>query len=712
MAGEHERFTRWPSRLLSGQACRAVAVLTVALVLLALAGLRPGKSDAGAQATGDPVIAAAGDIACDPQFQYFNGGAGSSTYCHEQYTSNLLTGQNFAAVLPLGDIQYWCDGQGAFDVSYGPTWGRLNAISHPAAGNHEYYTSGGTDCDTTGRGAGYFSYFGASAGDPAKGYYSFDVGSWHLISLNTNCKPVGGCGPGSPQEQWLRADLAAHSNACTLAYFHYPLFSSKTPLAAAATFWQDLYAAGADVVLSAHVHNYERFAPQDPSGNNDPGRGITEFVVGTGGMSLEGFSTTIAPNSLVRARNFGILTMTLHPTGYDFTFVPDGRNGNTFSDSGSASCHDTADTTAPVVSLSGPAAGASVGGTVTLSASASDDRGVDHVDFLVDGVVVGSDASAPYSVGWASGATPDGPVQLSARAVDGSGNSALSAAVSVSVDNTPPETTIGSPLPGSDGTATISFAASEPGARFACSLDAAAFAACSSPQSYSGLTVGSHSFAVEAIDAAGNVDPTPAGQTWTVASGLLLSDGFEAGVFRSPWIVTTGADGTAVVQAATVHAGSYAAQFAETATTGSFANARASLTTARTALTITGFFDVVQEGAAGANVPLLRLLDPTGARVLSLYRQNQSGDAVRINDLAGGAATSGKLPLGAWGGFTLSLTVAGTSSTIDLKLNGVTIYHTTAASLGTAGILTVQVGNDTSRQVGTVAVDDVTVSSP
>jgi hypothetical protein len=244
----------------------------------------------------------------------------------------------------------------------------------------------GTDRDTTGKGAGYFGYFGSAAGDPTKGYYSFDVGSWHLIALNTNCNKVGGCGVGSAQEQWLKADLAAHPTACTLAYFHYPLFSSKTPLTAASTFWSDLYAAGADVVISAHVHNYERFAPQDPNGTYDPAKGIREFVVGTGGMSLEGFPTTVSPNSEVRARNFGVLELTLHSTSYDWQFVPDGRNGNTFSDSGSGTCH-FADATPPVVSVSAPADGARVGGVVGLAAAASDNVAVDHVDFLVNGVV-------------------------------------------------------------------------------------------------------------------------------------------------------------------------------------------------------------------------------------------------------------------------------------------------------------------------------------
>jgi len=392
-------------------------------------------------AAADPVIAAAGDIACDPTHAFFNGGAGSSTYCHEQYTSNLMVNQGLSAVLPVGDVQYWCDGAGAFALSYGPTWGRLKALTFPATGNHEYYTSGGTDCDATGQGRGYFAYFGTAAGDPAKGYYSYDIGAWHLIALNTNCAKVGGCGAGSPQETWLKADLAAHPNACTLAYYHYPVHSSKTPLTAASVFLQDLYNAGADVVLDAHVHNYERFAPQTPTGAADPATGIREFVVGTGGMSLEGFPTTIAANSEVRARAFGILKLTLHPTGYDWQFVPDGRNSNTFSDSGTSPCHGApgaADTTPPTVSVSAPAGGATVAGSTTISADATDAGGVNHVDFLVDGAVVATDATAPYSTAWDTTTVADGSHAITARAVDNATNQATSAPVTVTVGNGSP----------------------------------------------------------------------------------------------------------------------------------------------------------------------------------------------------------------------------------------------------------------------------------
>jgi hypothetical protein len=172
----------------------------------------------------DPVIAAAGDIACDPSISTFHNGNGSSTSCREKYTSNLLVGTGLTAVLALGDTQYECGGYDAFLKSYDPSWGRVLSMTHPALGNHEYLTSGGTDCASGA--AGYFDYFGSSAGSPGKGYYSFDIGAWHIIALNSNCSKVGGCGSGSPQYNWLKSDLAAHSNLCTLAFWHHPLFSS------------------------------------------------------------------------------------------------------------------------------------------------------------------------------------------------------------------------------------------------------------------------------------------------------------------------------------------------------------------------------------------------------------------------------------------------------------------------------------------------------
>jgi hypothetical protein len=179
-------------------------------------------------------------------------------------------------VITLGDNAYPDGTLAEFNAYYEPTWGRHKARTRPSVGNHDYFTPGAS---------GYFNYFGAAAGDPAEGYYSYDVGDWHIIVLNSECAEVGGCEAGSPQEQWLQADLAANPAACTLAYWHRPLFSIGSTTSDVYDFWSLLYAAGADVVLNGHAHYYERYAQQDPDGNADPVNGIREFVVGTGQRS-------------------------------------------------------------------------------------------------------------------------------------------------------------------------------------------------------------------------------------------------------------------------------------------------------------------------------------------------------------------------------------------------------------------------------------------
>jgi hypothetical protein len=274
-------------------------------------------------------IAAAGDIACDPASSSFNGGAGVGLACRQRATSDLLVG-GYEAVLALGDLQYEDGAFAKFGASYDPSWGRVKAITHPAVGNHEYGVSGAT---------AYFQYFGAAAGDPTKGYYSFDLGGWHLIALNSNCAQVGGCGAGSAQEQWLRADLTASSgSACTLAYWHHPRFSSGAHGSDSAytAFWQALYDANADVVLVGHDHDYERFAPQTASGALDTTRGIREFVVGTGGKELRTFPTTRANSEVRSVASLGILELTLGSSGYSWRFAP---AVGTFTDAGTASCH-------------------------------------------------------------------------------------------------------------------------------------------------------------------------------------------------------------------------------------------------------------------------------------------------------------------------------------------------------------------------------------
>jgi hypothetical protein len=283
----------------------------------------------------DPVIAAAGDIACDPSDPGYNGGAGTSDRCQQRATSNLVVGTGLTGVLTLGDEQYDDATLSKFQSVYAGTWGRANALNHPGIGNHEYLTSGA---------AGYFDYFngvgatGGPAGPRGKGYYSFNLGTWHVVELNSNCGVVS-CAAGSAQEAWLRSDLAANANKCTLAFWHHPRFSSGQAGNNANTgpLFTDLYNANADVVLTGHDHLYERFAPQTPSATADSVRGVREFVVGTGGKSLVGWST-IQPGSQVRDNStFGVLRLTLHASSYDWKFQP--IAGRTFTDSGSTACH-------------------------------------------------------------------------------------------------------------------------------------------------------------------------------------------------------------------------------------------------------------------------------------------------------------------------------------------------------------------------------------
>jgi hypothetical protein len=262
-------------------------------------------------------------------------GAGDIASCDDlkgaEATAKLLDnipGTVFAA----GDLAYPDGSDEQFAKCYGPTWGRFKDRTRPAPGNHEYHSDGAS---------GYVRYFGAVAGDPKKAYYSYELGDWHIIVLNSECDAVDGCGTGSPQEQWLRQDLKDHPVKCTLAYWHKPLFSSGAAHGNAPEMkpvWDALYSADAEIVIGGHDHDYERFAPQDPTGELDLQRGIREFVVGTGGKNSHRSFASPKPNSEVRqADTFGVLKLTLHPASYDWEFVPEA--GKTFTDSGSATCH-------------------------------------------------------------------------------------------------------------------------------------------------------------------------------------------------------------------------------------------------------------------------------------------------------------------------------------------------------------------------------------
>lgn len=352
-----------------------IAVSVLGLVALALVTISPLRAYVTGAATTEQrpdeksyVITAAGDIVCSSRMERraqervkrlpaSDTGVPSdsrpASSCAASATADLVRQLEPVTVLPLGDLQYECGDAAEFKHSYSATWGQFKSVSRPAVGNHEY----GTGCGRSDA-SGYFDYFGAAAGE--KGWYSFDIGGWHLIALNSQCRAgrgaesVGGCGPGSEQYRWLQADLAAHKNACTLAYWHSPRFTSGQhgPALQMADIWNELVAAKVDVALTAHNHVYERFdfighmdAPshtgQDPDSIIETPKlapqGIQQFVVGTGGRNHVRFKKPQLVGEVVRDdTSFGVLSMTLKAGSYDWEFVP--LKGSTFRDRGSAKC--------------------------------------------------------------------------------------------------------------------------------------------------------------------------------------------------------------------------------------------------------------------------------------------------------------------------------------------------------------------------------------
>jgi acid phosphatase type 7 len=293
------------------------------LICVAVAAITIGAGSLAAQQTAqqvgqqDPVLIGAGDI------------ADCTDLAGAEATAKLLEA-NPGTVMAIGDLAY-PDGTKENFECYDKTWGRVKSRTRPAVGNHEFHSTSATY---------YFQYFGPVAGDFKDGFYSYDLGAWHIIVLNSECNEVGGCNPGSREEKWLHADLASHPAACTLAYFHKPLFSSGAKHGndpELRPFFQDLYDAHADLVLGGHDHDYERFAPQNPDGAADPKNGIREIVAGTGGKSHRPFAKPLPTSEVRDDTTFGVLKLMLHPTSYDWVFLPEA--GKQFTDSGSGQCH-------------------------------------------------------------------------------------------------------------------------------------------------------------------------------------------------------------------------------------------------------------------------------------------------------------------------------------------------------------------------------------
>lgn len=333
----------------------------------------------GATTADEPILLAAGDIAgCD------------ST--GDEATAAVLDSQP-GTIAALGDLAYPNGTAAEFSSCYDPTWGRHRDRTFPAPGNHEYLSSGA---------APYYAYFGDRAGPSGRGYYSYDLGAWHIVSLNSNCSSIsGGCGAGSPQEAWLRADLAASTALCTLAFWHHASFSSGTTHGASdrmRALLDLLHAHHADVLLTGHEHHYERFAPQTPD-RVASSSGIRAFVVGTGGRSpTYPFGTPPAPNSELRVTGVrGVLKLTLRAAGYDWQFVP--VAGQTLADAGTGACHgapapDSAAPTAPT----GLAASSPSGSRVELAWTAgTDDVGVAGYRIFRDGVEVGTTSATSWT---------------------------------------------------------------------------------------------------------------------------------------------------------------------------------------------------------------------------------------------------------------------------------------------------------------------------
>jgi hypothetical protein len=332
-----------------------LAVAAIALVAIVALVLRPPGGAAGAtgQPSLEPTTAPAGTPAAtpvvsrEPTLAPTTRATASST--PEPATETLVGAGDIAdcdsdldtqtaalvaavpgTVFTLGDNAYEDGKRSEFEDCYEPTWGPFKDRTRPAPGNHDYHTAGA---------AGYFEYFGDRAGPAGRGYYAYDSGAWRIYSLNSMCGEIGGCGAGSAELTWLKADLAANARACSLAYWHHPRYSSGEHgnNASMDDIWDILVDAGVELVLAGHDHSYERFAPMNKAGNLAPDKGITSFVVGTGGRDFYAFDK-ILPTSRARATGVaGVIELTLKPGSWSTRFIP--VPGETFTDRAQDVCH-------------------------------------------------------------------------------------------------------------------------------------------------------------------------------------------------------------------------------------------------------------------------------------------------------------------------------------------------------------------------------------
>jgi hypothetical protein len=285
--------------------------------------LAPTSSQAGStsEQKATATVLAAGDIA-------------ECAHQGDEATAGILAQHPHATILTLGDNAYQRGTPADFRNCYAPSWGKFKDRTRPATGNHD---------EETKNAQGYWDFFGSSGGPYDEYYYSYDLGAWHMVVLNSDCWRVGGCDPTDPQIEWLAADLAAPRNRCTLAYWHRPPFTSgryglPKDTDRVMPLWQTLYNEGVDVLLVGHDHDYERFVPMDASGQPDPSKGVREFVVGTGGGNLRPFENPPLPTTAVRSfSTWGVLRLSLAPGKYAWRFLPVTPGG--FTDSGTGACH-------------------------------------------------------------------------------------------------------------------------------------------------------------------------------------------------------------------------------------------------------------------------------------------------------------------------------------------------------------------------------------